>query len=245
MYTKETLLVDLKRMDIDPKGTLLVHASYKSIGGVENGPDTVIEALKEYMSEGLLVFPSHTWATIDVNNAVYSVKDTPVCIGAIPELARKKEGGFRSAHPTHSVVAFGKEAKVFVQGDEKFDTPCARNSAWGKLVDREATILLLGVDLNRDTYIHGIEEWLNVPNRLTEEKELLFSILADGTKVAVPSKRHIGHPSENFPKLKDYLFEKGILKTGKIGDAKVLYHSAKALYEALVPMLETNPALFS
>ena len=245
MYTKENLLADLQKLGIDSHGTLLVHASYKSIGEVENGPDTVIDALIDYMKDGLLVFPSHTWATVDANNPVYSVNESPACIGIIPELARKKPGGFRSAHPTHSVVAFGKEAEAFVLGDECFDTPCARCSAWGRLLDRDATILLVGVGLNRDTFIHGIEEWLDLPGRLTEEKELLYSILSDGTKVAVPSRRHIGHPSENFPKVQEYLFEKQILKTGTFGDAKVLCHSTKKLTEALVPLLKENPALFS
>jgi aminoglycoside 3-N-acetyltransferase len=245
MYNKEILLENLHQLGIDPKGTLLVHASYKSIGEVENGPDTVLETLIEYMKDGLLVFPSHTWATIDANNPVYSVNDTPTCIGIIPELARKKPGGFRSAHPTHSVVAFGKDAKAFVQGDEYFDTPCARSSAWGKLLDRNATILLLGVGMNRDTFIHGIEEWLDLPERLTEEKEMLISILFDGTKVIVPSRRHIGHPSENFPKVKDYLLASKVLKAGTFGDAEVLYHSTLELYEALVPLLKENPALFS
>ncbi|AEV29333.1 aminoglycoside N3'-acetyltransferase [Sphaerochaeta pleomorpha str. Grapes] len=245
MYTKENLLENLRQLGINPKGTILVHASYKSIGEVENGADTVIEALIDYMHEGLLVFPSHTWATVDANNPVYSVNESPACIGIIPELARKKPGGFRSGHPTHSVVAFGKDAKTFVQDDEHFDTPCARASAWGKLLDRDATILLVGVGLNRDTFIHGIEEWLDLPERLTKEKEMLTSILADGTAVTVPSRRHIGHPSENFPKVQDYLFEKHILHNGTFGDAKVLYHSTQELYDALEPLLEKNPALFS
>ncbi|WP_320128461.1 AAC(3) family N-acetyltransferase [uncultured Sphaerochaeta sp.] len=245
MYTKDTLLENLKQMNLDPKGTILVHASYKSIGDVENGPLTVLETLIEYMSEGLLVFPSHTWATVNEENPIYSVTETPGCIGIIPELARKRAGGFRSAHPTHSVVAFGKDAKNFIQGDEKFDTPCDRSSAWGRLLDNEATILLLGVGLNRDTFIHGIEEWLDIPGRLTEERENLISILADGKKVSVPSRRHIGHPSENFPRVQDYLLEKHILNVGKFGDAPVLYHNAKELYVALKPLLQENPALFS
>ena len=35
MYTKEDLIKDLFKLDINPIGTLLVHSSYKSIGEVE------------------------------------------------------------------------------------------------------------------------------------------------------------------------------------------------------------------
>ncbi len=36
----------------------------------------------------------------------------------------------------------------------------------------------------------------------------------------------------------------GVVKEGQIGNAKVLYHKTKAIYDALVPMLEENPGLF-
>lgn len=61
--TKASLLQDLDNLKIAPHGTLLVHSSMKSIGDVEGGPDTVLDALSEYMNDGLLVLPTHTWAS--------------------------------------------------------------------------------------------------------------------------------------------------------------------------------------
>jgi len=244
MHTKQTLQADLKKMGLDPKGTTLAHVSYKSLGEVEGGPETVIDAFVEYMSEGLMVFATHTWATVDADQPNFSRKNSPCCTGIVPELARKRIDGFRSAHPTHSVVAFGREAEGFVSGDEKCTTPCARDSAWGRLLDRDATILLVGVGMNRDTFIHGIEEWEEVPGRLSEKPHMLSSTLGEGNTVQVPSRRHIGFPAEQFPKVEEPLRERGILKEGQIGDAKVLYHRAKAIYDALVPMLKENPGLF-
>lgn len=244
MYTKLSLKKDLEKIKINPKGTLLAHFSYKSIGEVEGGPQTVIDAFVEYMKDGLLVIPTHTWDYVNDKQPHYSIVDTPSNIGIIPELARKRVDGFRSAHPTHSVVAFGKDAKELIEGDEKHDTPCAITSAWGKLLDRDATILLVGVGLNRDTFIHGIEEWIDVPNRLTDKKEILTTTFADGRTVEVPSRRHIGMFSENFPVVEKPLKEKKILLEAKIGDAKVMYHKAKAITDALIPMLKENPGLF-
>ncbi|MBQ6715702.1 MAG: AAC(3) family N-acetyltransferase, partial [Clostridia bacterium] len=54
MYTKDILIRQLSEMNIDPRGTLLVHSSMKAIGKVEGGADTVIDALMEYMKDGLL-----------------------------------------------------------------------------------------------------------------------------------------------------------------------------------------------
>lgn len=246
MYTKQDFIEDLKRLGIDPKGTLLVHSSYKSIGEVEGRADTVLDAFMEYMKDGLLVLPTHTWRYINADNPVFSVLESPTNVGILTELFRKREGVIRSAHPTHSVAAYGKDAASFTAGDEAFDTPCARGSAYGKLLDREAQILLLGVDLRRNTYIHGIEEWLDIPGRLTDYHEPLQSVLPDGTVVDVPSRRHHGLSwSEHFWKVEEILLNRKAMKMGKFGDAVCRICDAKKTYEVLAKMLVDLPDLFS
>lgn len=244
MHTKQSLLSDLKALGLDPKGTTLAHFSYKSLGDVEGGAQTVVDAMVEYMRDGLMVFPTHTWANVNDDQPYYSVNETEVCIGIIPELARKTPDGIRSAHPTHSVVAFGKEAEAFTNGDHLYTTPCPREGAWGKLLDRNATILLVGVGLNRDTFIHGVEEWLDIPNRINEKKRMLFIRLADGTLVPRPNSGHVGHVAENFPRVETILKERGILSEGKLGDAKVLYHKTQPLTRLLNELLAKDPDLF-
>lgn len=246
MYTKEDLKEHLKTLGIDPKGTLLVHSSMKSIGEVEGGADTVLDALSEYMSDGLLVLPTHTWDRINANNPRYYVDETPSCVGILTELFRKRPGVIRSWHPTHSVAALGKDAEDFVAGDEKCDTPCARNSAWGKLLDRKATIIFIGVDLRRNTYIHGIEEWADVPGRLTDDHEQLYTVLPDGTEISVPSRRHCGLPwSEHYWKVENLFLKKGIMHMGKLGDATVRVCDAEGMANLLLEMLKVNPDIFS
>ncbi|PJH69454.1 AAC(3) family N-acetyltransferase, partial [Salmonella enterica subsp. enterica serovar Typhimurium] len=93
------------------------------------------------------------------------------------------------SHPTHSVAALCEDAKSFTEGEEQVDTPCARESVYGKLLDRKAQILLVGVDLLRNTFIHGVEEWMDVPGRLTEDHEHLYTVLPDGTTLNVPQRR--------------------------------------------------------
>lgn len=51
-------------MGILPTDTLKVHASMRAIGEIEGGADTLIDALKETVPEGLLVIPTHTWHEI-------------------------------------------------------------------------------------------------------------------------------------------------------------------------------------
>lgn len=245
MYTKEQLLNQITEMNIDPKGTILIHSSMKAIGDVENGADAVLDAFTDYMKEGLLVFPTHTWATIGEDNPTFYVNETPSHIGVLTELFRKRPDVVRSFHPTHSVAALGTDAKVFTADNETFDTPAARGSSWGKLLDRKAKILLIGVDLTRNTYIHGVEEWNDIPGRLLDEPQELSTILPDGTKIQVHSKRHIPGFSEYYWKVEELLAEKGAIEYAQLGDATVLICDAVLLNKYISQMLQIDPSIFS
>lgn len=246
MHTQQSLLNQLHELGIDGRGTLLVHSSMKSMGEVEGGADTVLDALTDYMKDGLLVLPTHTWSTINASNPMFHVESSPCCVGILPELFRKRPGVVRSWHPTHSVAAIGQDAVEFTKDDHLYDTPCARGSAWGKLLERKATILLVGVDLKRNTFIHGVEEWVDIPGRLTDGHEQLYTVLPDGTEISVPSRRHCGLSwSEHFWKVDEVLQRKGAMRLGKLGDAVVRVCDAPMVEEIITEMLRANPDLFS
>ncbi|WP_449536291.1 AAC(3) family N-acetyltransferase [Ferdinandcohnia sp. Marseille-Q9671] len=245
MYTKQDLLDHLEQLGIERNGTLLVHSSMKSIGQVEGGADTVLDALSEYMKDGLLVFPTHTWSYIKAENPKFYVEESPSCVGLLTELFRKRPGVVRSWHPTHSVAALGNGAQEFVAGNEKFNTPCARESSWGKLLDRKASILLIGVDLRRCTYIHGVEEWLDIPGRLTDSHEQLYTVLPDGTEISVPQRRHIGHTSEKYERVEEAFLDQDAMFKGSFGDAEVRVCDTVKMTDLLYHILEEDPEMFS
>lgn len=246
MHTLESLVKQLEQLGIDSQGTLLVHSSLKSMGPVEGGADTVLDAYTAYMKDGLLVLPTHTWSYIKADNPRFYVDQSPSCIGILPELFRNRPGVVRSWHPTHSVAALGQDAVEFTKDDHLIDTPCARGSAWGKLLDRKATILLVGVDLRRNTFIHGVEEWADIPGRLTDVHEMLYTVLPDGTEIPVPSRRHWGLSwSEHFWKVDEVLENRGAMRKGQLGDAVVRVCDAAAVAEVITEMLADNPELFS
>lgn len=245
MHTEESLLQQLEELGIDPKGTLLVHSSMKSIGQVEGGADTVLDAFSTYMKDGLLVFPAITWESINKHSPKFYVNQTETCVGLLTEMFWKRPNVVRSLHPTHSVAALGKDAKSFTAGDERFDTPCARGSAWGKLLDRQGQIMLVGVDLRRCTFIHGIEEWMDVPGRMTDHHEQLYTVLPDGTKISVPQRRHTGLAwSEHYWKVEEVLAKRGAITYGKFGDADVLVCDTVKMHRDISKMLAIDLDLF-
>ena len=70
----------------------------------------------------------------------------------------------RSAHPTHSIAAWGREAEELVQRHKPTDSPCGWNSVFGQLWAREnARFLFLGVVPGCMTFLHFFEDVLDYP----------------------------------------------------------------------------------
>ncbi len=231
MYSKNDLLVQLEQMNINKKGTLLVHSSMKAIGEVEGGAETVLDALSEYMREGLLVLPTHTWRQMSFEYDVFDSRTEPSCVGLLTNMFMKRQGVLRSLHPTHSVAALGKDAFDYISGEENTKTPCPRNGCWGKLYDRDATILFLGCSLKSNTYLHGVEEWVDTPNRLAKEPQDFTVIDSEGNKHIVTQYRHkttdpVVDPSEHYDKMEPIFLKNGAIYYGKLGDAKCIIGSA-------------------
>ena len=232
-------------MGLRPEQTVLLHSSMRAIGEVENRAEGVLDALMEYFAPGLLVFPTLSYNSVNAEQPVFSETDTPACTGILPELFRKRPGVYRSLHPTHSVAAAGKDAKAFVSGHENFDSPAHRNSPWGKLYDRSAVILFIGVSLYSNTFLHGVEEWLPVPGMLTDIPQQLVIETADHRRIPRPMRRHVGHHSRWYGLPEQLFREKSCLSEGKFGDAKVYLLDAKKTGDAVYALLQENPLFFT
>ena len=243
MYTKDDLINDLKTLKVDPLGTLMVHLSYKSIGEVEGRGDTVLDALMEYMNQGLLVIPSHTWANVGEKNPVMDVLYTPSCIGKLTEMFRKRKDVIRSLHPTHSLAAIGDEASEFLSGEETIYTPCGKGGAYYKLWERNAQILLIGVNFTRNTYIHGIEEWDGAKGSISKDKTDMYVIDYQGKRRYTPQYRHCAPlGSETFSKLEPEAIKRDVLKLGSFGNATARFMKAGPLRELVAEYLNDDPS---
>lgn len=250
MYTEKDLTADIEKMGLDPRGTLLIHSSMKSVGPVEGGAETVLDAWCGYMREGLLIFPTHTWKYIgDGKDAsVFDSRTMPSCVGVLPELFRQRPGVVRSLHPTHSVAALGKGAAAYTAGEERRRTPCPREGCWGRLVDMDATILFLGCTLRSNTFIHGVEEWEGIPDRLTPGAKALTIIGPGGEEHHTEMHFHyctLGDVSENYGKLEAPFVKHGAVRYGTFGDAECIIGNARKMWETASALLQKKPGLFA
>lgn len=241
MYTKQDLKNMIKEMGIEPTDTLFIHSSMKAIGEVLGGADVVLDSFMEYLENGLLILPTHTWASMSESHNVFDPSKEPSCVGLLPNLFMKRDGVIRSLHPTHSVAAYGKDCKEYVQGEEEVTTPCAVGGCYDRLRERNAKILLLGVNHIRNTFIHCVEEILQVPERLTEKPVLFKIVMPDGSLKENYVYRHYNrttaHISEEYSKLEQAFYDNNVAKPVKFGDATCILCDANGIFEVTKKVL--------
>ena len=166
-FTKADIISQLDALHT-PKGVpVLLHSSLRAIGPVEGGAEALLDILVEYFTRdgGLFCVPTHTWHNLD-KEITLDITSDDNCLGAFSGVAIRDPRGIRSENPCHSMVVFGDHAKDFVQDELNVPTPTAPSSCYGKLFDMGGYVLLAGVAHNKNTFLHTVDEMLNIPNRM-------------------------------------------------------------------------------
>ena len=241
MLTKEELKAQIRAMGILPTDTVLVHSALRAVGETENGADGIIDAFREVLTDGLLLIPTHTWSVVIKRQPIYDVRATVPNIGTLPRVAAFRSDGFRSLHPTHSVAGFGKNAREFLAGEEASGTPTPPNGAMHRLAMVGAKILLVGVGNDKNTFLHSLDEEVNVPDRLEREGyDLAVLDQAGNAHVTHFRSHHCSRSkdvSENYPNYERALVETGAQSFGQLGNATVRIVDAAKCREVVLRIL--------
>ena len=220
MITKDQLKKDLEKLGIKPTDTLLIHSSMKAIGPVEGGADAVLDMLMDYFrDEGLLVFPTLSYGEVNAAQPIFDVRKTPSCVGILPQLFRQRPGVIRSLHPTHSLAAFGRDAAEFTAGHEKALTPAPEGSPWWRLLERSGKILFIGTGISCNTFLHGVDEWLEIPDLRSREPQYLEAVDYNGQVHPMPQYRHCVGRNAFYGSCEARFDAAGAIVRGKFGNA--------------------------
>ena len=226
MLTKKEIEAFLEENGIRRDDKITIHASLRSVGPVEDGADGLIDAVRDYLAQGILMIPTHTWDEVSKRHPYYDVRSSVPCIGTLAKIAAFRPDGIRSLHPTHSVAAFGKDAADYVKGEELRDTPGSPKSCLGRLYEENGKVLLIGVGHNRNTYLHTVDERLNLPDRLNPEAYVITIKDYDGNELKSPP--YHGHyctatndVSQYYPNYKEALEYTGAVTYAQLGNALV------------------------
>ncbi|MBN1460327.1 MAG: AAC(3) family N-acetyltransferase, partial [Armatimonadetes bacterium] len=161
--TRERIASDLSELGFCEGDVVFFHSSLRSLGYVDGGADTVIDAFLEVVGpEGLVIVPTLTFCFLrHGGDEGFDVRSTASRVGAITDRLWQRESAYRSCHPTHSIAAIGRRAEELVQGHQHTST-FGKDGPYGRYVQWGAKILFLGVDNRRNTTLHAIEDWLDL-----------------------------------------------------------------------------------
>ena len=247
MATITEIVNDLRKIGINKGDKLLVHSSYKSLGYVEGGIETVVEAFKTAVGEeGTLMFPTFTYDYVNMENPVFDIKKTPSCVGMIPEVFRKSEGVVRSLHPTHSLAVWGKDKEYYIANHHDDDNCLDVNSPIYKLMLGGGKILHIGCGLGHNTILHGLEIYCKVPYAFKAD----YSLPEYHREYVCIDENGIEHKKEFFHVFAkvtgwhhslDRLAEIMPCNPVKVLEAECYLFDAKELWDTVVKALNKDP----
>ena len=232
----ELIKEGLSNLGIKKGDDILLHSSFRSLGAVEGGIQTLIEALLSSVGDnGTVLFPALSWKSVNAENGyVFDVKNTPVCVGAIPEFFRNYDGVIRSMHPTHSVCALGKRMHEYVDSHILDNGPVGENSPFYKLSQFGGKVIFLGCSTRPNTSMHGVEERAGVSYLMGEGTREYTLIDYNGEKITKQYRYH--HIWDNgydqrYDRLENVMeFQKGIVHGAhcNLVDSAAMWKNASA-----------------
>ncbi|GAB4446315.1 MAG: hypothetical protein OHK0041_04950 [Anaerolineales bacterium] len=246
MLTFEKLVEEFRALGVEEGDTLLVHSSYKSLGPVDGGPQTVIRALEAALgtdAEGTLIMPTFNFGFN--KGEPWDVRTTPSKMGVLTELVRTDPRAKRVFHPFYSFAALGKHAEML--GSLRYKSAYERNSVFGKLRDLDGKIMVIGLSYtNSMTFFHHIEQMEGVDYRylkqftgqVTDENGVTYTdtfemLVRDIDKGVVTEVNPMGELMEKA----------GIVKIRKIGEADVKLMKANEVYAFTAREMKRDPHL--
>ena len=244
MLTLPQLTENFRALGVHSGDTLLVHSSYKSFGGVDGGPQTVIDALLEALGEeGTLIMPTFNFDFC--KGADWDVRETPSQMGYMTNLARLDSRATRVFHPIYSFAVIGKYAQAF--GELRDKSSYGANSAFAKLRELDGKIMVVGLSYNDSmTFFHHIEEMEGVDYRYLKDFTGNITDWDGNTTVDTYQMlvRNLDMGVETMVDPMGALMEEAkVIKSRKVGDADVNLMKANEIYDFTVREMKRNPYL--
>jgi aminoglycoside N3'-acetyltransferase len=242
LLTLGELLDGFRRTGVRPGDTILVHTSYKSLGGVVGGADTVIEAMRELVGlQGTVLFPAFNFQSW-TDGHYWDVAETPSMMGMITERARLLPDARRTPHPIFSFSVLGPRAEEFVAADDV--EAYGPNSVFALFHKTNGTILSIGLDFNSTFSMHHYIEY-NVGCNYRRVKEFSGTYVGYDREPRLKTytmfvRNHDGVNTYINPGM-DELLAAGVIKEVQVGAARVHFSTATEFYDSMSVIVREHP----
>lgn len=247
-YDAEAMKASLRAAGIVETDTLLVHANFEPTSGFRGSPADLVEALVGLVGEkgNLLMvsipFRGSAYEYLE-QGKVFNAKKTMSMMGLVTEMFRRREGTLRSVHPTHPVLAYGRDAERLVEGHERSRYPCGPGTPFDKFREMHGKILFYDVGFGAITFFHHVEELLadRVPFDIYADR--LFTVKAlDLAGREHTIETHVFNPElkRAADKLEATMTRDGRIRAGRVGNSRYLLVTADDVVASHTAMVEAG-----
>jgi len=234
--TQTDIIADLEAMGLKAGDSVMVHSSLSSIGHVEGGALTVVEAFLELLGpEGTLMVPTFTHSGCQYFDPLV----TPSLNGAITEAARARPDAVRSFHPTHALTAIGPDAVDLLKDDLERGA-LGRDCGLDRLIKKGGYVLLLGVDHKANSSIHVGEDYAGDDRHKSispEKPKVVILNHPEHGEMEVTLTEMMGGTIA-FDQMEGVLRERNQLVDGKVGETTCQLMKGEEIIAATLDILK-------
>jgi aminopeptidase-like protein/aminoglycoside N3'-acetyltransferase len=171
MINKQFLMDEFRALGLVSGDTVFVHSAYSSLGkapgGVDGGPQTVIEALLDIVGpQGTLIMPTFNYDFL--KGTPWDIRTTPSQMGVLTELVRTDPRARRMFHAIYSMAAIGRHADELAA--HRSNDCFGETTIFTKFREWDAKILIIGLAYSKSiTFLHHCEQMAGVDYRFLKE----------------------------------------------------------------------------
>jgi aminoglycoside 3-N-acetyltransferase len=241
--TQQDIVTGFRNLGL-PRGDAVEVHSLRSMGYVQGGASTVIQALMEVVGEeGAVVMSAYPISlplplTEDEKARGINAKvrfldaddDSKTGMGIIPDTFKKWPGTVLGKG-LHRVCAWGKDAHLHSQG-------------YSYLLSVNGWVLLIGVDIHRCSSMHQAESRIDWPEAITAHFRTPEAILRDYPEDRWYISYHdpAKSPEEDaWGKIQEEAEAHGLVRRGKIGEADCMLFRARPVVDLYEDHLRRDP----
>tara|TARA_A100001015_G_scaffold248237_1_gene285528 strand:+ start:15046 stop:15792 length:747 start_codon:yes stop_codon:yes gene_type:complete len=186
--------------------------------------------------KGSIIVPAFTYNACKTK--IFDKQKDKAETGLFSEIFRKKKNINRTDHPIFSFSIYGKNFKYFQKAS--LNTCFGKKSIFEFFLKKNSKIICLGCELDRITFTHYIEEFLNVSYRYHKK----FKIFDKNKKKNITIDyfvRNLNKRSNiDLSKLHKYLIKKKRIKEINFGRFKLLIVESKHFYNSCIELIKKD-----
>ena len=230
--SRDELTASLRRLGVADGDLVMVHASLRAIGPVEDGAAGVVRALDAAVSPSGTVMMT-LGAREDGEPFDCHLTPADPDIGVLAEIFRQTPGTLVSDHPEGRFGARGRLAEALLR-DVPWDDYYGPGSPLERLIEAQGRVLRLGADRDTVTVIHYAEYLADVPDKRRVLRQPLVRT-PDGPRIQAvhcldDSGGIVNYPGEDyFAQILDAFLTATASPRGSIGQARSELIDAAAL----------------